>query len=52
VDQFPHLPLSESEVFALLVAHKAIAQYRGTPLEKGESALFAGIKMLVDFSLG
>ena len=37
VEQFPHLPLSESEVFALLVAHKAIAQYRGTPFEQPSS---------------
>ena len=33
VDQFPQIPFSEAEIFALLVAHKAIAQYRGTPFE-------------------
>jgi proteasome accessory factor B len=33
VNQFPHMPLTEAEVFAMLVAHKAIAQYRGTPFE-------------------
>ena len=33
VEQFPQLPFSEAEVFALLVAHKAVAQYRGTPFE-------------------
>jgi predicted DNA-binding transcriptional regulator YafY len=33
VDQFPSVPVSEAEVFALLVAHKALAQYRGTPFE-------------------
>ena len=33
VDQFPQLPFTEAEVFAMLVAHKAIAQYRGTPFE-------------------
>ena len=33
VDQFPQVPFSEAEVFALLVAHKAIAQYKGTPFE-------------------
>jgi hypothetical protein len=27
------MPLTEGEVFAMLVAHKAIAQYRGTPFE-------------------
>ena len=31
VPQFPNLPLSEAEIFGLLVAHKAIEQYRGTP---------------------
>ena len=34
VDQFPQMPFSEAEIFALLVAHKAIAQYRGTPFEQ------------------
>lgn len=34
VDQFPSLPISEREVFALLVAHKAIAQYHGTPFHR------------------
>lgn len=34
VDAFPDLPLSEQEIFALLVAHKAIEQYRGTPFER------------------
>ncbi|MBP8261708.1 MAG: WYL domain-containing protein [Verrucomicrobia bacterium] len=33
VEHFPLVPMTESEVFALLVAHKAIAQYRGTPFE-------------------
>src|SRR5262245_6753469 len=33
VEHFPQLPISEAEVFALLVAHKAIAQYHGTPFE-------------------
>ena len=31
VEQFPSLPMTEAEIFSLLVAHKAIAQYRGTP---------------------
>ncbi len=34
VDQFPSVPITEAEVFALLVAHKALAQYRGTPFEQ------------------
>lgn len=33
VEHFPALPVTEGDVFALLVAHKAIAQYRGTPFE-------------------
>ena len=34
VDQFPQLPFNQAEVFAMLIAHKAIAQYRGTPFEQ------------------
>ncbi|HNU50185.1 MAG TPA: WYL domain-containing protein [Verrucomicrobiota bacterium] len=34
VERFPGLPITEADVFALLVAHKAIAQYHGTPFEK------------------
>lgn len=34
VNQFPQVPISEAEIFALLVAHKAIAQYHGTPFER------------------
>lgn len=34
VDQFPSVPVTEAEIFALLVAHKAIAQYQGTPFEQ------------------
>lgn len=34
VSQFPAIPMTESEIFALLVAHKAIAQYQGTPFER------------------
>jgi proteasome accessory factor B len=34
VDTFPQAPMSEAEIFALLVAHKAVAQYHGTPFEK------------------
>ena len=33
-DDLPLPPLSEADLFSLLVAHKAIAQYLGTPLEK------------------
>jgi predicted DNA-binding transcriptional regulator YafY len=31
IEQFPAAPISEAELFALLVAHKAVSQYRGTP---------------------
>jgi proteasome accessory factor B len=34
VENFPGAPVTEAEVFALLVAHKAIEQYRGTPFQK------------------
>lgn len=33
VERFPMMPVTESELFALLVAHKAIEQYQGTPFE-------------------
>jgi proteasome accessory factor B len=33
-DDLPLPPLSEADLFSLLVAHKAIGQYLGTPLEK------------------
>ena len=34
VDAFPNLQISEGELFALLIAEKALQQYRGTPFEK------------------
>jgi proteasome accessory factor B len=34
VEQFPGLAVTEAEMFAMLVAHKAIAQYYGTPFER------------------
>ncbi len=34
VDAFPTLTITEGELFALLVAEKALQQYRGTPYEK------------------
>jgi len=33
VDGFPSLQISEGELFALMVAEKALQQYRGTPFE-------------------
>lgn len=56
VEQFPQLPISEAEVFALLVAHKAIAQYHGTPfarpLEMAFRKLTGQLDRSVQFSLG
>ena len=40
VDQFPSLPMTEREVFALLIADKAIAQYHGTPWHRPLEAAF------------
>lgn len=34
VDRFPGVPVTEKELFALCVAHKAIEQYRGTAFEQ------------------
>jgi len=56
VEQFPQLPISEAEVFALLVAHKAIAQYHGTPFERPLEMAFRKLTGQLDrsvqFSLG
>lgn len=40
VEQFPAAPVSEMELFALLVAHKAVSQYRGTPFAAPLHAAF------------
>ncbi len=40
VKHFPLLAINEAETFALLVAHKAIAQYHGTPFQKPLAAAF------------
>ncbi len=34
VEQFPGVAVTEAEMFALLVAHRSIAQYRGTPFQQ------------------
>lgn len=56
VEHFPQLPISEAEVFALLVAHKAIAQYHGTPfarpLEQAFRKLTGQLDTSVQYSLG
>jgi predicted DNA-binding transcriptional regulator YafY len=40
VEQFPSLAMTEGEMFSLLVAHKAIAQYHGTPFERPLAVAF------------
>ena len=40
VDSFPTLQITEGELFALLVAEKALQQYRGTPFEDKLVAAF------------
>jgi predicted DNA-binding transcriptional regulator YafY len=40
VEQFPAAPITEAELFALLVAHKAVSQYRGTPFAAPLHAAF------------
>ena len=56
VNQFPQVPISEAEIFALLVAHKAIAQYHGTPFERPLDMAFRKLTGQLDshfqFSLG
>jgi len=56
VEQFPQIPFSEAEVFAMLVAHKAIAQYKGTPFETPLELAFRRLTGQLDssakFSLG
>ena len=48
VEQFPNVPLTESELFALLVAHKAVSQYRGTPYEQPLGAAFEKLTARLD----
>jgi proteasome accessory factor B len=50
VHEFPQMPFSEAEIFALLVAHKAIAQYRGTPYEKPLALAFRRLTGQLDTS--
>lgn len=47
VEQFPGVPVSEAEVFALMIAHKAIAQYGGTPFERPLQSAFRKLTGLV-----
>lgn len=43
VASFPAITVTEGELVALLIAQKAVEQYRGTPLEKTLSAAFEKI---------
>jgi proteasome accessory factor B len=56
VEHFPGVPISEGEAFALLVAHKAVAQYSGTPFERPLQSAFRKLTALVSggekFSIG
>lgn len=56
VEQFPAVPLSEAELFALLVAQKAVEQYRGTPflqpLQMAFRRLTGQLDETVKFGLG
>jgi predicted DNA-binding transcriptional regulator YafY len=55
VDKFPAIAITEAETFALLVAHKAIAQYQGTPfqqpLERAFSKLTGALNTTDDYTL-
>ena len=37
---FPKAPMTQADIFAIMVAHKAVAQYHGTPFEKPLRAAF------------
>lgn len=54
VDSFPTVQVTEGEVFALMVARKALDQYRGTTFHKQLSTSFdklaAGLRQTVSFS--
>lgn len=56
VDSFPTVQVSEGEMFALLVAQKAMEQYRGTPLESTLESAFgkivSGLRDSVSFKPG
>jgi predicted DNA-binding transcriptional regulator YafY len=56
VKEFPTVPITEAEMFALFIAHKAVGQYRGTafehPLETAFRKLTAQLGTQAHFSLG
>ena len=52
VEQFPGAAVTEAEMFALLVAHKAIAQYHGTPFQQPLETAFRKLTGQLDQSVG
>ncbi|MCX6893651.1 MAG: WYL domain-containing protein [Verrucomicrobia bacterium] len=48
VDNLPSTPMTEAEIFAMLVAHKAIAQYHGTPFERPLQMAFRKMAGMLD----
>jgi predicted DNA-binding transcriptional regulator YafY len=48
VEQFPGVAVTEGEMFALLVAHKAIAQYHGTPFQRPLETAFRKLSGQLD----
>ncbi|HOX55416.1 MAG TPA: WYL domain-containing protein [Candidatus Paceibacterota bacterium] len=51
VDHFPGAAVTEAEMFALLVAHKAIAQYSGTPFQQPLETAFRKLTGQLDQSV-
>lgn len=50
VHNFPALSITQGELLSLLVAQKALAQYRGTPFEEPIAAAFNKLASLLDSS--
>jgi proteasome accessory factor B len=51
VEHFPQVAVSQAEMFSLLVAHKAIAQYHGTPFEQPLEMAFRRLSGYLDRSV-
>jgi predicted DNA-binding transcriptional regulator YafY len=50
VDNFPSAPLTEAELFSILIAQKAVSQYQGTPFEAPLKMAFQKITGQLDKS--
>jgi len=48
VEHFPSMPMTEVEVFALLIADKAVAQYQGTPWQQPLDSAFRRLMSQLD----